>query len=68
MPSPTLESSKSEWGQGVGGESWGLPPLGVSGPLHELWLIMSLYPPHQKKSAPNQGEILRKWVFPIVSF
>ena len=27
-------------------------------PTHELLLIISLYPPHQKRSAPNQGEIL----------
>lgn len=36
-----------------------VPPVEMScPPTHELLLIISLYPSHQKRSAPNQGEIL----------
>lgn len=34
-------------------------------PSQELLLIISLYPPHQKRSAPNQGEILGRVQVPI---
>lgn len=48
------------WGRGA---SFGCV-MSTHPPPHELLLIISLYPPHQKRSAPNQGEILGGWGSP----
>ena len=71
FPYPLLPPNPPPWscreGNWAGGTTagGGGPPLDVScPPPHELLLIISLYPPHQKRSAPNQGETLGGWGSP----